>query len=185
MLSTPLTCVRTHCRTSLVSTAILHSYALLVCCQHRRPVFARIAEPRWYPLLFYIRTCCISATIAAGYIHTRFSSAVYIVDLRSLAELLWYPLLSYICTRCSSAVNIVDLHRYMLQNLIATHSCLIFLHTAYLPPLPLARSVHAAHLPSTSSTCVRLQSFFGTHCYPTFVRTARLPSKSLTCVPTH
>jgi len=65
MQSTPLTCVRTRCRTSLVHTAVLHSYmlrvcrhchwlhsyVLLVCRQHRRPAFVRVAKPRWYPLL--------------------------------------------------------------------------------------------------------------------------------------
>jgi len=43
-----LTYVRTHCRSPLVNTAVLHSYALLVCRQHRRPTFVRVAEPRWY-----------------------------------------------------------------------------------------------------------------------------------------
>jgi len=58
MLSTPLTCIRTCCRTSLVPTAVLHShllsvcrhchwlhpYALLDCRLHRRPTFARRAS---------------------------------------------------------------------------------------------------------------------------------------------
>jgi len=94
MPSTSSTCVRTHCRTSLVHTAVVHSYtlhvcrhyrwlhlyALLVCHQHRRPVFVRVAKPRCYPLLSYIRTCC--------------SSAVYIVDLRS------YSLPKLVGTHC-------------------------------------------------------------------------------------
>jgi len=67
--STSLTYVRTWCRTSLEFTTVLHSYTLLVCHQHRRPPFVRIAEPRWYAPLSYIRTRC--------------SSAVYIADLRS------------------------------------------------------------------------------------------------------
>jgi len=126
MQSTPLTCVRTRCRTSLVPTAVqrsytlhvcrhyrwLHSYALLVCHQHRRPEFIRVAKPRCYPLLSYIGRCC--------------SSADYIVHLRS----------------------------YALQNLVGTHGCPTFVHAAHLPPLPLATFVHAPHLPSTSSTCV-------------------------------
>jgi len=63
--STLLTCIRTRCRTSLVHTAVLHSYmlrvchhcrwlhsyVLLVCRQHRRPAFVHVAKPRWYPLL--------------------------------------------------------------------------------------------------------------------------------------
>jgi len=127
MQSTPLTCVRTRCRTSLVHTTVLHSYmrrvchhyhwlhsyVLLVCRQHRRPAFVRVAKPRCYPLLSYIGTCC--------------SSADYIVDLRS----------------------------YALQNLVGTHGCPTFVHAARLPPLPLATFVRTASLPSTSSTCVR------------------------------
>ena len=99
--STSSTCIRTRCKTSLVPTAVLHSYTLLVCRLHRRPGFARVAEHCWYPLL------------------------------------------SYIHTRCSYAVNIVDLRSHPLQ------------------------------------------SFVGTHCCPTFVRAARMPSIPLTCVCTH
>jgi len=127
MMSTPLTCVRTRCRTSLVHTTVLHSYmrrvcrhyhwlhsyVLLACRQHRRPAFVRIAKPRCYPLLSYIGTCC--------------SSADYIVDLRS----------------------------YALQNLVGTHGCPTFVHAARLTLLPLATFVRAPRLPSTSSTCVR------------------------------
>jgi len=260
----------------------LHSYMLLVCCQHRQPAFVRVAEPRWYTPLSYIRTRCTSASITAGYIRRRCSSAINIIDLRSyalqnlvgthhcptfvhaarllqlplstfvvcrqhrlpafvhVAELHWYTPLSYIrtcCasaaiatgfirTCCSSAVNIVDLRSYALQNLVGTHCCPTF--------------VHAAHMPLTSSTCVRtycrtslvhttvlhsymlrvcchcrclhsssavnivnlcsyaLQNFIGTHRCPTFVhaaplpllplatfvRAARLPSTSSTCVRT-
>jgi len=134
MQSTPLTCVRTHCRTLLVHTAVLHSYMLHVCChyrwlhsyallicrQHHRPAFVCVAKPRCYPLLSYIRTCC--------------SSADYIVDLRS----------------------------YVLQNLVGTHGCPTFVHAAHLLPLPLATFVRAPRLPSTSSificTCCRTSS---------------------------
>jgi len=114
LTSTSSTCVRTHCRTLLVHTAVLHSntlhvcrhyrwlhsYALLLCCQHRRPAFVRVAKPHCYPLLSYIRTCC------------------------------------------SSAINIIDLRSYALQK------------------------------------------FIGTHCFPTFVRAARIQSTLLTCVRT-
>jgi len=127
MPSTPLTCVRTRCRTSLVHTAVLHShllrvgrhcrwlhsYALLVCRQHRRPAFVRVAKPRRYVLLSYIRT------------------------------------------RCSYAINTADLRSYALQNLVGTHRCPTFAPAARLPPLPLATFVPTARLPSTSSTCVR------------------------------
>jgi len=243
MQSTPLTCVRTRCRTSLVHTAVLHSYtlhvcrhyrwlhsyALLICRQHRRPAFVRVAKPRCYPVLSYIRMCC--------------SSAVYIVDLRSYAlqklvgthcsptfvraarmqstpltcvrmrcrtslvhtavlhsytlhvcrHYHWrhsyallvcrqhrrpafvrvakprcYPLLSYIGACSSSAINIVDLHSHALQNLVGTHRCCTFVHTARLPPLPLATYIRTARLPSTSLTCVR------THCRSSLVPTALL-----------
>jgi len=50
----------------------LHSYALLVCRQHRRTPFVPIAEPRLFVPLSYIRTRC--------------SSAIYIADLRSYAR---------------------------------------------------------------------------------------------------
>jgi len=142
--TTSSTCICTRCRTSSVRTAVLHSYMLcvcrhyrglhsyvhLVCRQHRQPAFVRIAEPRRYARLSYIRTCCASAAITAGYIRT--------------------------CS--SSAVNIVDLHSYVLQNLVGTHRCRTFVHAARLPPLPLATYVRAARLPSTSSTCVRTRS---------------------------
>ena len=127
MQSTPLTCVCTCCRTSLLQTTVLHSYMLRICChcrwlhsymrlvcrQHHRPTFVRVAEPRWYTPLFYIRTCCTFAAINAGYIRMCYSSAVNIFDLRS----------------------------YVLQNLVAIHSS--------------PTSVGAARLPSMSSTCIR------------------------------
>ena len=127
--STSSTCVRTLCKTSLLPTAVLHSYVLLVCRLHRRPAFVPIAEPRRYARLSYIRTCCASAAITAGYIRT--------------------------CS--SSAVNIVDLRSYALQNLVGTQGCPTFVHAARLPPLPLATFVRAPRLPSTSSTCVRMR----------------------------
>ena len=78
--STLLTYVRTRCKTSLVPTAVVDSYALLVCRLHRRPGFAHVAEHRWYPLLSYIRTRC--------------SYAINIVDLRS------HALQSFVGTHC-------------------------------------------------------------------------------------
>jgi len=127
-----LNCVRTHCTTSLVRTAglhsymlrvcrhyrWLHSYVLLVCRQHRRPVFVHVAKPRCHPLLSDIRTCC--------------SSAVDIVDLHShalqkligthcsptfvRAARMQSPPLTCICTRCrTSSVRTAVLHSYMLR----------------------------------------------------------------------
>jgi len=63
--STSSTCIRTRCKTSLVSTAVLHSYVLLVCCLHRQPAFVRISEARLYVLLSYIRTRCSYAVNTA------------------------------------------------------------------------------------------------------------------------
>jgi len=97
--STSSTCLPTRWIILLVCTALLHLYALVLCRQHRRAGFARVAEHRWYPLLSYIRT------------------------------------------HCSYAVNILDLHSHVLQSFVGTHCCPTFLH--------------AACLPSTSSTCVR------------------------------
>ena len=229
--STSSACVSKRCRSSLVGTAVLHSYALLICRQHRRPAFVRVAKPPQYALLSYNRTRC--------------SSAVYIVDLRSyvlqklvgthcsptfvraarmqstpltcvrsrcrtslvhtavlhtymlhvchhyrwlhsyallvcrqhrrpafvcVAKPRCYPLLSYIGTCSSSAVNIVDLLSYVLQNLVGTHRCRTFIHTARLPSLPMATFVRTARLPSTSSTCVR------THCKTSLLSTAVLHS---------
>jgi len=143
--TTSSTCIRTRCRTSSVCMALLHSYmlrvcyhyrwlhsyVLLVCHQHRRPAFVRVAEPRWYTPLSYIRKRCTSAAITAGYIRTR----------------------------CSSAINIVDLHSYALQNLVATHCCPTF--------------VRAARLMSTLLTCIR------TRCRSSLVPTALLHSYAL------
>ena len=100
---------------------------LLVSRLHRRPAFVRVAEPRRYARLCYIRTCCMSAAITTGYIRTY----------------------------SSSAVNIVDLHSYALQNLVGTHRCRTLVHAAHLTPLPLATFIRAPRLLSTSSTCVR------------------------------
>jgi len=149
ILSIQLTYVRTHCRTSLIRAAVLHSYmlraaaitadyiptrcsdashALLGCCQHRWPAFVRVAEPHWYAPL------------------------------------------SYIHTRCSSTVNIVHLHSHALQNLVDTHRCPTFVHAARLPPLPLTTFPRAARMLSTLLTCVR------TRCRTSLVRTAVLHS---------
>jgi len=133
MQSTPLTYVRTSCGTSSVRTAVLHSYMLRVCRhyrwlhsyallidrQHRRPAFVRVAEPRWFTPLSYIRICRASADIAAGYIWT-----------------------------CStSAVNTAELRSYALQNLVGMHCCPTFVPAACLPSLSLATFVRATCLP--------------------------------------
>jgi len=57
--------------------------------------------------------------------------------------------------RCSSTVNIVDLRLYALQNLVGTHRCPTFVHSARLPLLPLATYVRTPCLPSTPLNCIR------------------------------
>jgi len=127
--STSPTAVRTRCRTSSVCTAVLHSYTLLVCRQHRRPPFVCVAEPRWYAPLSYIRTRCSSAidiTDLRSYVlqnltgmHRFLHSYVLLVccqhrhtPFARIAEPLLYVPLSYIRTRCLSAVI---LHAVLLR----------------------------------------------------------------------
>jgi len=190
MPSTSLTYVRTRSRTSLEFTTVLHSYALLVYRQHRRPPFVRVAEPRWYAPLSYIRKRCSTAVYIATYARTRCrTSLVFTAVLHSYALLVcrqhrrppfvrvaeprWYAPLSYIRKRCSTAIYIADLrsyalhvcrlHRdlrsYTLQNLVGIHRCPTF--------------VRAARLPSTSPTSVR------TRCRTSLVCTAVLHSEAL------
>jgi len=217
MQSTPLTCVRTRCRTSLVHTAVLHSYmlhvcrhyrwlhwyALVVCCQHRRPAFVRVAKPRCYPLLSYIRTCC--------------SSAVYIVDLRSYslqkligthcsptfvrAARMWSTLLTCVRTRCgTSSVHTADLHSYMLRvcrhyRWLHSYALLVyrqhrrpaFVRVAeprWYTPLSYIRTCCSSAVYIVDLHSYSLQKLIGTHCSPTFVRAARMWSTLLTCVRT-
>jgi len=94
----------TRCRTSLVFTTVLHSYALLVCCQYRGPPFVCISERRWYATLRDICMCSASATITAGYIYTH----------------------------CSPTINIAKLHSYALQNPIGMYRCPTFVRAARL-----------------------------------------------------
>jgi len=106
--STPSTCVRTRCKTSWVCTAVLHSYALLVCRLHRRPASVRVAEPRWYALLSYIPTCCESAVITAVYIRMHCSCAVAISDIRSYAyqnRAVTYRWFTFICVVSSALIR--------------------------------------------------------------------------------
>jgi len=103
--STSSTCIRTRFKTSLLPTAVLHSYVLLVCCRHHRPAFIRVAEACWYALLSYIRTRCLYAVNTA--------------DLRS------YVLQNFIGThRCPTFVHIARLPPLPLAT---------FVHAARLP----------------------------------------------------
>jgi len=120
LLSTLPASIRTCCRTLLVCTSVrhfyvlrvcrhyrwLHSYALLVGRQHRRPTFVCVAEPRWYTLQSDIFLSSASAAIMAG----------------------------YICTCCSSAINIAELRSYALLNHVATQFHPTLLHSLSQPP---------------------------------------------------
>ena len=153
MPSTSSSCVRKHCRASLVPTAVLHSHLLNVCCHcrwlhpymllvcrlHRRPTFAHVVELCCYPLLSYIPTWC-SYTINIANLHL------------CVAEPHWYLLLCYIHMHCSYAINTANLHSYMLQSLTGAHCYSTFAPAIHLLPLLLATFIRAARLPSTSST---------------------------------
>jgi len=206
------------CRTSLVCTAVLHSYALLVCRQHRRPPFVRVAEPHWYAPLSYIRTRCSYAVDIAdlcSYVLQNLAGMHRCLHLYALlvchqhrrtpfvriAEPRLYVPLSYIRTRCSSAFYIADLRSYAVQNLVGMHRCPTFVRAARLRSTSLT-SVHtrcrislvctAVYIRMRCSSAVNiadlrsyvLQNLVGMHRCPTFVRAARLPSTSLTSVRT-
>jgi len=172
--STSSTCVDTRCRISLVSTAVLHSYSLLVYHLHRRSAFAcraslvptavlhlytlLVCHQNRQPAFLRIRTSLVRTTALHSYMLLVCRQHRRPAFVR-VAESRWYPLLSFIHTRHSSAVYIVDLLSHALQNLIGTHCCPSF--------------VLAARLPSTSSTCFR------TRCRASLLPTAVLPSYSL------
>jgi len=123
-------------------------------------VFTRIAEPRWCPLLFYTCTCCASATIIAGYIRTRCSSALYIIDVRSHALqsfVATHCCPTFVCAACMLSTSLTCVR--VLQNLIGICCCPTF--------------VHAARRPSTLSTYIR------THFRASLVPTAVLHSHLL------
>jgi len=140
--STSLTYIRTRCtstvyiatyartrrRTSLLFTAVLHSYALLVCRLHR--------DLRSFALQNLVGMHLCPTFVSAA----RLPSTSRPPFVR-VAEPRWYALLSYIHKRCSSGVYIADLRSYALQNLVGIHHCPTF--------------VRAARLPSTSPTSVR------------------------------
>jgi len=201
--STSSTCVPTRWITLLVRTAVLHSYALVLCRQHRRPGFARVAEHRWYPLLSYIRT--------------RYSYAVNIVDLRSHvlqsfvgthccptfvrpARMPSTPL-TCVRTRCrTSLVHTAVLHSHLLRvcrHCRWLHSYALLVCRQHRRPalVRVAKPRRYALLSYIRTRCssdvyivdlhsYALQNLVGTHGCPTFVRTARLPSTSSTCVRT-
>ena len=152
-----VTYARTRCRTSLVFTAVLHSYALLVCRQHRRPPFVCIAEPRWYASLSYIRKRC--------------STAVYIADLHS------YALHVYRLHR--------DLRSYASQNLVVIHRCPTFVRAARLPSTSRPPFVRVAeprwyaplsYIRKRCSSAVYIATSVRTRCRTSLVCTAVLHS---------
>jgi len=211
--STLLTCIRTHCRTSLVPAAVLRSYALLVCCQDRRPVLVLVAAPRWQPLLSYIRICYASAAITTNNIRKCTSSAVNIVVLCPYmlqsfigthscpsfvrAARIQSTSLTCTCTCCrTSLVPTVFLHSYMQRvchHYRWLHSYTLLVSCQHRQPafVPVAEPCWYPLLSYISMCCssavnivdlhsYALQNLLGTHCFPMFVRAARLPSTSST-----
>jgi len=184
--STSSSCVRMRCRASLVPTAVLHSYALLVYRQHRQPAFVRVAELRWYPLHLYMLPVCTHYSWLHLYMLLVYRQHHRPAFVR-VTKLRWYPLLSYSCTCCASApitagyirtccrstVNIVDLRSSALQNIVGTHCCPTFEHAVRVPPFPLTTFAHAARMLSTPLTCVH------TRCRTSLIRTAVLHSYML------
>jgi len=204
MPSTSSTRVRTCCRASLVPTAVLHSYALLVCRQHRRPAFARVAELRWYPLLSYIRTRCSYAVNTAdlrsyalqNLVGTHrcptFAAAARLppLPLATFVRTARLPLTSSTCvrTRCkTSSVRTAVLYSYALL------VCRLHCRPAFVRVAEAGWYARLSYIRTHCSSAVyivdlrsyALQKLFGTYCCPTFVRNARLPSTPSTCVRTH
>jgi len=164
------------CRTSLVCTAVLHPYAMLVCRQHRRPLSVRVAEPRRYAPLSYIRMHCSSAVNIADlysyalqnligmhrcptFVRAARLLSTSLTSVRTSCRISLVCTAVYICTCCFSGVDIANLCSYALQNLAGIHRCPTF--------------VRAARLPSTSPTSV------GTRCRTSLVCTAVLHSYAL------
>jgi len=163
----------------------LHSYVLIVCRQHRRPAFVRVAKPRWYALLFYILTCC--------------SYAINIVDLRSYAllnlvgthhcptfvhaaRLMPLPMSTFVVYRqhrLPAFVRIAELHWYTPLSYIRTCCASAAIAAGYIR-MCCSSAVNIIDLRSYA-----LQNLVDTHCCPTFVRAARLLSSSSTCIRTH
>jgi len=201
MPSTLSTWVRTRCRASLVPTAVLRSYALLVCRQHRRPAFARVAELRWYPLLSYIRTRCSYAVNTAdlrsyalqNLVGTHrcptFAPAARLppLPLATFVRTARLPSTSSTCvrTRCkTSSVRTAVLHSYALL------VCRLHRRPAFVRIAEARWYARLSYIRTRCSSAVyfvdlrsyALQKLVGTHCCPTFVRAARLPSTPSTCV---
>jgi len=195
--STSLTYIRTHCRTSLEFTTVLHSYVLLVCHQHHRFLFIHVAKPRWYAPLSYFRMRC--------------SSAVYIADLRSyalqnLVGIYHCPTfvhaahlpstsLTYVRTHCRTPLVCTAVrHLYVLR--VCRHYrwlhlyALLFCHQhrrplfvciaepcCYIPTLSVSAAMTAGYIRTLRSPAViianlrsdALQNVVGMHRCPTFI----------------
>jgi len=166
----------------------LHSYVLLVCRQHRRPAFVRVAMLRLYARLSYIRTRC--------------SSAINIIDLCS--DALQSLAGSHCCPTFASATRLLPLPLTTFvraPHLLSTSSSCVrtCCRASWYPHLSFIHmrcwySVNIADL-----HLYVLQNLVGTHCCPTFIHAARrpplplatfiraphLPSTLLTGVRTH
>jgi len=131
------TYAHTHCRTSLVFTTVLHSYTLLVCRQHHQTPFIRIAEPRLYVSLSYIRTRCSSAIYIADLRSYTLQNLVGIRDCPTLVRAACLPSKSptSVRTHCRTPLVCTAVQRsYALQNCSVTYLCPTFLHAPCLPP---------------------------------------------------
>jgi len=216
--STSPTSVGTRCRTSLVCTTVRHlyvlhvwchyrwlySYALLVCLQHRRPMFIRVAEPRWYAPQSHIFISSASAAITTGYIRMRCSSAVNIAELRSYALqnlvcMCRCPTfvcaapppstsLTYIRTQCRTSLEFTTvLHLYALL-VCRQHRRPPFVRVGeprWYAPLSYIRMRCSSAVYIADLRSYALQNLVGMYRCPTFVHAARLPSTSLTYVRTY
>jgi len=115
----------------------LHSYALLVCRQHRRTPFVCIAEPPLYVPLSYIRTRCSSAIYIADLRSYARQNLVRIHDCPTFVRAARQPSKSptSVRTHCRSPLVCTAVQRsYALQNCSAMYLCPTFLHAPRLPP---------------------------------------------------
>ena len=201
MQSTPLTCVRTRCRTSLVPTAVqrsytlhvcrhyrwLHSYALLVCHQHRRPEFIRVAKPlatHCCPTLVgaarlpttsstCVRTPCRTSSVRTAVLHSYM--------LRICHHYRWlhsYMLLISRQHRRPALVSVAEPRWYRPLSYIRTRCTSVAITAGYIRTCCLS-AINIVDLCSYT-----LQNLVATPCCPTFVRAACLPSTSSSCVRT-
>ena len=181
----------------------LLSYALLLCRQHRRPASLQVGVPRWYALRSYIRTLCLYAVNTADprlYALQNLVGRHRCPTFAPAARLPPLPLATFVCTarlpstsstcvrmHCrSSLVCTAGLHSYVLL-VCRLHRRPAFVCVAEARWYALLSYIHTRCLSAINTVdqhSYALQNLVGTHCCPTFVRAARLPSISSTCIRT-